>query len=176
MVRSHEKEWRGTDEAMGTMSRALLVASLFGSACSDSKGATPPDGTMLSPYLSIGDTLAHDEITDLGKLGAQVIEAAKGKDSEPGVADLVQGAGRIGAQDIATARSAFKKMSAGMITWLAAHPDQRTGHMLVHCTMTFDGKGGLWVQKEGEVMNPYEGSMMLHCGDKLEWSAKLPET
>ena len=38
------------------------------------------------------------------------------------------------------------------------------------------GKGGVWVQAEGKVMNPYEGSRMLHCGDKVEWSADVPKT
>ena len=41
--------------------------------------------------------------------------------------------------------------------------------------MTFGGKGALWVQKAGKVMNPYEGSRMLHCGDKLDWDAELPK-
>ena len=157
-------------------STLALVLALTG--CKDEQAATAKaaDGTLLSPYLAIGDTLAGDELDGLDKLGAEVVKAADGKAEAHGVADLLQGAGRVGAQDIATARSAYKKMSAGMIEFLAANPDQRAGHMLVHCTMTFNGKGGLWVQREGEVLNPYEGAVMLHCGDKLEWDAPLPET
>ena len=40
--------------------------------------------------------------------------------------------------------------------------------------MAFGGKGGLWVQQEGPILNPYEGSRMLDCGDKLGWDAELP--
>jgi hypothetical protein len=164
-------------------SRRVITFGLFvtllacgGAAATDTTQAAAADGTMMSPYLAIGSKLAADEVDGLSELGAKVIEAAKGKDSEAGVAEIVQGAGRIGAKDIATARQAYKKMSDGMITWAKAHPDAQAGKMLVHCTMTFEGKGGLWVQAEGKVMNPYEGAMMLHCGDKLEWSAPLPET
>lgn len=134
------------------------------------------DGTLLTPYLSIGDTLAADELAQLSELGAKVIKAAEPKQGEPGVDAIIQGAGRIGAQDIQTSRTAFKKMSEGMIEYLAAHPDERSGLTLVHCPMTFGGKGAPWVQKEGKVMNPYEGAMMLHCGDKLGWDAELPKS
>lgn len=160
---------------MGLSSLVISVALL--AACGgEDKAQQAGDGTMLSPYLAIGDTLASDSLEQLPELGAQVIKAAEPKQGEPGVDAIIQGAGRIGAQDIQTARTAFKKMSAGMIEYLAAHPEAQAGHTIVHCTMTFGGKGGLWVQKEGKVMNPYEGAMMLHCGDKLGWSAELPAT
>jgi len=159
------------------ISLGLVLAALgCGGADATEPALATADGTMLSPYMAIGGKLAADDVTGLSDLGTQVIRAAKGMETEAGVADIVQGAGRVGAPDIATARAAFKKMSDGMITWAKAHPDAQTGKMLVHCPMTFQGKGGLWIQTEGKVMNPYEGSRMLHCGDKLEWSAALPET
>ena len=132
------------------------------------------DGTLLSPYLQIQSTLAEDKLDGLAELGAAVVTASAGKENEPGVDKIVQGAGRIAAQDIATARSAFKTMSEGMIENLKAEPSKQQGNMLVHCSMTFSGKGAAWVQKEGKVMNPYEGAMMLHCGDKLQWSDEVP--
>lgn len=151
----------------------LLATSVVG--C-DSKDAGKPanDGTLIAPYLQIQSSLAEDKLDDLAQLGAAVVTAAEGKESKPGVDKIVQGAGRIAAQDIATARSAFKTMSEGMIEYMKADADKQKGHMLVHCTMTFAGKGAAWVQKEGKVMNPYEGAMMLHCGDKLQWTDAIP--
>lgn len=134
------------------------------------------DGTMITPYLAIGETLAADRVEGLPELGAHVIEAAKTHEGKPGVDAMVQGAARVGSPDIATARLAFKKMSDGMIEYLRSSADGRAGLVIVHCTMTFDGKGGLWVQKDGKVMNPYEGAMMLHCGDELSWSDAVPPT
>lgn len=157
---------------------SLVVSLALFTACSGSedKAEQAGDGTLLTPYLAIGDVLAADKLDQLSELGAKVIAASESQQSEPGVDAIIQGAGRIGAQDIQTARTAYKKMSEGMITYLAAHPDKQAGNIIVHCTMTFGGNGGLWVQKEGKVMNPYEGAMMLHCGDKLGWDAELPKT
>jgi len=150
----------------------LLAVSSFGCDSKDEKPAA--DGTLLTPYLRIQSTLAEDKLDNLAELGAAVVSAAEGKADKPGVDKILQGAGRIAAQDIATARSAFKTMSEGMIEYVKADADKQKGNMLVHCTMTFSGKGAAWVQQEGKVMNPYEGAMMLHCGDKLQWSDEIP--
>ncbi|MCH9684553.1 MAG: hypothetical protein K0V04_24165 [Deltaproteobacteria bacterium] len=156
---------------------SLVIAAALASACGkDNPAEKTGDGTLLTPYLAIGDTLASDKLDALDKLGAQVIQAAESMQGQPGVDAMVQGAGRVGAQDIQTARSAFQKMSGGMIEYLKANPDAQSGNTIVHCPMTFGGKGGLWVQPQGKVMNPYEGAMMLHCGDKLDWTAELPQT
>jgi hypothetical protein len=157
--------------------RSRLALALFATtvlAC-DSKDDKPAtDGTLLTPYLQIQSTLAEDKLDNLAELGAAVVAASEGKTDKPGVAKIVQGAGRIAAQDIATARSAFKTMSEGMIEYAKADPAKQEGNMIVHCTMTFAGKGAAWVQKKGKVMNPYEGAMMLHCGDLLEWTDEIP--
>ncbi len=156
---------------------ALFVLAATTISC-DSNGADKPaaDGTLLTPYLQIQTTLAEDKLDNLAELGAAVVAASEGKAVKPGVDKIIQGAGRIAAQDIATARSAFKTMSEGMIEFVKADEAKQEGHMLVHCTMTFAGKGAPWIQKSGKVMNPYEGAMMLHCGDKLQWSDEIPSS
>jgi hypothetical protein len=154
--------------------RWSVLAAALGTCAGCGGQAKVDDGTVLTPYLAIGDTLAHDELEALPELGAAVIKAAESRQDDPGIQAVVQGAARVGAQDIATARTAFKKMSEGMIAYIKAKPDAQTGHMIVHCTMTFAGDGAAWVQKEGAIMNPYEGAMMLHCGDKIAWNADVP--
>ena len=114
---------------------SLVISLAFSTACGGSgedKAKQAGDGTLLTPYLAIGDTLAADKLDHLPELGAQVIAAAEGRESEPGVDAIVQGAGRVGAQDIQTARTAYKKMSDGMLQYLAAHPEQKAGHQIVH--------------------------------------------
>ncbi len=156
---------------------SLVFSGLLVGACGGgSTVAASADGTMLTPYLAIGDTLAADKLDQLSELSAQVIKAADAHQGKPGVDAIIQGAGRVGAQDIKTARVAFKKMSDGMIEFLRAAPAKQSGHTIVHCPMTFANKGALWIQKSGKIMNPYEGAMMLHCGSKLDWDAELPET
>jgi hypothetical protein len=147
------------------LSGLLMLA--FVSACT-SKPETA-DGTLLTPYLVIGETLADDELDDLAQLGAQIVTAAETGADQPGVAEMLAAVSRIGAADIATARLAYRKLSEGMIAWLAAHPEQREGLMLVHCPMAFANGGAYWVQRRGELRNPYEGAMMLRCGADIDW-------
>lgn len=152
---------------------ALALLGLSPLACSTSEQArleAASDGTLLSPYLAIGERLSGDSVDSLPELAAQVVGAAEPRAGEPGVEAMLGAAGRIASPDIATARLMYRKMSEGMIAWLAAHPEQREGLMLVHCPMTFRDEGAYWVQREGKILNPYEGAMMLHCGAKLAWT------
>jgi hypothetical protein len=151
---------------MLSASALFAIASL--GACK-SKAKPTADGTILTPYLAIGEILANDELEGVAELGAKVVEASESQAEEPGVVEILAAAGRIGAADIATARLAYRKMSEGVIAWLAAHPDQREGLQLIHCPMAFTNEGAYWVQRSGELANPYEGAMMLRCGAKVAW-------
>ncbi len=77
--------------------------------------------------------------------------------------------GRVAVPDIDTARLAFSKMSMGLISYLKQHPGERGDLEVVFCPMAFNNKGAYWVQRKGEIINPYHGMMMLHCGDKVAW-------
>jgi hypothetical protein len=150
---------------------AMFVAVCFIAGCSkQTPTVDASDGTVVTPYLAIGDTLAHDRTDGLEALRTLVVEACRARAGQPGIDAILDGAARIGPGEIAAARAAFERMSTGMIAYLQSEPDQQAGRMIVHCTMTFSGQGGTWVQAEGKIMNPYEGATMLHCGDKIPWS------
>jgi hypothetical protein len=138
--------------------------------CKPDAADSAADGTLLTPYLAIGEVLSSDRIEGIDKLGAQVVEAGQSRASEPGVAEILAAAGRVGSPDIATVRLAYRKLSEGMIAWLLANPDAREGLELVHCPMTFTNEGAYWVQRSGQLRNPYEGAMMLRCGAKIAWA------
>lgn len=144
----------------------MCITSL---GCRSKPGDVAPDGTILTPYLGIGEVLSADQLDGVAQLGAQLVIASEAHSEEPGVAEMLAAAGRIGGADISTARLAFRKMSEGMIAWLAANPEQRAGLELVHCPMAFTNEGAYWVQRSGQLENPYEGAMMLRCGAKLAW-------
>jgi hypothetical protein len=161
---------------MASSALVVSIATVLAAACGGKGEAKQADGPLLTPYLAIGDSLAADTLDRLPELGTEIVTTAESLEQEPGVDAIVKGAGSIGAQDIQAARTAYAQMSSGMIQYLEAHPDEQAGLVIVHCPMTFGGKGGLWVQKQGKIMNPYEGARMLHCGDKLAWGAALPKT
>jgi Cu(I)/Ag(I) efflux system membrane fusion protein len=154
---------------------AALAAALAGGGCKSVDPKAANDGTIVTPYLAIGDVLASDEVDHLAELSAAVIEAAQHDSETPGKDEILQGAGRVPAQDIATARTGFRTLSRGLIDYMRADTAKQSGHVIVHCPMTFNGDGAAWVQKQGDVMNPYEGAMMLHCGDVVAWDADVPK-
>ncbi len=156
--------------------RKLLISLAFVTACQGSTGDAPapkdaddgPKSELVGAYLEIQTTLARDSIDALPKLSAQVITASEGL-SGPGIDALVAGAGRTAAGDIATARAGFKKMSYGLLAHINATPALKAGHEVIFCPMAFNNEGAHWIQKQGDIINPYHGKMMLHCGDRVSW-------
>ena len=154
-----------------TVTRWLLSLTLaLAAACGSAAPAEPVAAEAMStPYLAIQETLARDSIDGLSQLSARVVTAAEPAQAAGGVAEVVAGAGRVAVPDIDTARLAFSKMSMGLITYLKQHPGERGDLEVVHCPMAFNNKGAYWVQRAGDITNPYHGMMMLHCADKVAW-------
>jgi len=159
---------------------ALIVALACGAdttanePAAASQGAKSPShesGTsaLLGSYVTVQETLADDSIDKLAELGAQIVAGAENVQDRPGIADVMVGAGRIASQDIETARVGFRKMSMGLISYLKANPSERDDLQVIHCTMAFNNKGAYWVQRAGDINNPYHGKMMLRCGEAIEW-------
>lgn len=159
------------------MLRCLIVSSAFilGGCSGEQKSPTPnkseaaKEGSLVAEYLAIQTLLADDKVDNLPQLAASVIAAADSASGD-GVDQITVGAGRTAAQDIATARSGFEKMSMGLIAYLKVHPELQSGHEVAFCPMAFNNKGAYWVQAKGELINPYHGKMMLHCGNHVPWN------
>lgn len=151
----------------------LTLTLMMGAACGSGSGTAPAPASgkeaLTVPYVAIQETLARDSIDGLSQLSARVVTAAEPVQDRTGIAEVVAGAGRVAVQDIDTARLAFSKMSMGLITFLKQNPGERADLEVVFCPMAFNNKGAHWVQRTGEVINPYHGMMMLHCGDKVPW-------
>jgi len=160
--------WYGWTVTRWLFSLTLALAAACGSGTSAEAVVTGTE-SMTTPYLTIQETLARDSIDGLSQLSARVVVAAEPGQAAGGVAELVAGAGRVAVLDIDTARLAFSKMSMGLITYLKQHPGERADLEVVHCPMAFNNKGAFWVQRAGDINNPYHGMMMLHCGDKVAW-------
>lgn len=63
------------------------------------------------------------------------------------------------AKDIKGQRNAFRELSKPMAMWASmANPE---GLNVVYCSMS----PGSWLQKDKEILNPYFGASMLHCGE-----------
>ncbi len=72
-------------------------------------------------------------------------------------------------RDIKAMRSAFSPLSQeiGVLARAFGFGDDRAIYEL-HCPMAFEGRGAVWYQDNGAVRNPYFGSSMLKCADRVE--------
>jgi len=132
---------------------------------------------MIEPYIAIANALALDSTEDIAEAADQVRSGAVTIADKPGVASILGAVDGVRAGDLAAARRAFKGMSDGMVEYMRSEPASHSGRVMVHCPMAFANKGALWVQNEGKIANPYHGSEMLRCGNKVAWNAaELPPT
>jgi membrane fusion protein, copper/silver efflux system len=71
--------------------------------------------------------------------------------------------------DLKGARNEFKPISHAVVTLATQVRSQGADSPFVHfyCPMV-PGGGGDWLQPGGELLNPYFGSEMLHCGEKVQ--------
>lgn len=73
------------------------------------------------------------------------------------------------AQDIKTVRAAFLPLSQEIGVLAKTFGFGEPGPIFeVHCPMAFQGKGAVWYQDNEQVRNPYFGSTMLKCADRVE--------
>ena len=153
-------------------SAVSLLLALLCTACGEYSDSAPPlelvsNGELapyepgafgdiaegaLKHYLIAADALAHDRFAE-----ARVALGAMAKHADDPLEPLAATA--AGASDIETLRRSFKPLSAKMLAI-----DLPQGYAVAFCPMAFDYEGGHWIQAEGEIMNPYYGSGMLHCG------------
>lgn len=135
----------------------VILALNFG--LSESLAAS--DSDVLKIYVSVQESLAADNWA-AAKSSAQelqkLIKQSKDK-SLLGVAPNLEKF--IAAKDISESRSEFKKVSEPFTSLVMKKKEK--DFEVVSCPMA----GAKWVQKKGEVANPYYGKEMLTCGEKL---------
>lgn len=126
--------------------------------------------TLVKPYLAIQKAMAGDDLP-AAKAGAKhYLEAMKSApnkgEAHAEAADLSAPAKAIAeSSDIKAARASFLDLSrevGSLVEHIGTTGD--TPLYVAHCPMAFDKKGGMWMQSEKSIANPYFGSMMQRCG------------
>ena len=99
--------------------------------------------------------------------------AATGATKQP-LTDLASAAAKLAEQMKAAPpaaldaqRAAFADMSKALITAMVADPTLQKGRFIFECPMAPAYKR--WVQTHSKLQNPYWGSKMLECGEKVAW-------
>lgn len=78
-------------------------------------------------------------------------------------------------KDITAKRKEFEMIAEAL--WNLTRTVRYDGQKLYwqYCPMAFDNRGAYWVSDKSEILNPYFGDEMLHCGsvqDSLDYSKK----
>ena len=113
---------------------------------------------LAQPYLHIQLALANDSMEGVTD-AAETIAAEAAKMGNAAKRIGTAATALAGAQDIKTARAAFGPLSNALITY-----GEEVGFddlKVAYCPMARKS----WVQANGEIRNPFYGSMMLNCGE-----------
>lgn len=70
--------------------------------------------------------------------------------------------------DVEAQRVSFEQVTANMLALVKAFDPSDETIYYQFCPMAFDFKGAYWLSNEKQVMNPYFGDKMLHCGKVAE--------
>ena len=129
--------------------------------------------TIVTEYIEIQEALAADSTEGVQSATHAIRDSAT--QLHPGQAagehaehyksipqDLLAACEKLAAaQDIGSLREAFKELSKPVSMWVTMAKPENTSVM--YCPMAKAG----WVQRGSKVANPYFGSEMLSCGEKV---------
>jgi hypothetical protein len=153
---------------------ALVVVCLASVACtrppaSDAPASTGrPDASagpalssaIIEPYLEIGTALASDSVEGVTANAGEIATAASALGAPAFKIDTAA-VQLASAGDLADARGKFGVLSEAIDSYITnqrlAAPE---GVRVAFCPMVMKP----WLQKDGELRNPYYGSQMLTCG------------
>jgi hypothetical protein len=118
---------------------------------------------VLQKYLTIQESLANDSLTGIQE-AAQAIQKSSMQltgEEKKNSKELMTASGTLTkAKTISEAREAFKKLSEPVVAYTERTKPE--GIEVIFCSMA----KAKWVQKKGDVKNPFYGKEMQTCGEK----------
>lgn len=128
---------------------------------------------VIAAYLTIQEALAADQETQVAKEAKALLSAisqlSQNKSAPRKWKDLVDDLRVSGtklkkSEDIKDQRAAFSSFTQSLIVAMKSVGTSKKVNE-VSCSMAFGGLGGTWLQKPGDIANPYFGASMLRCGE-----------
>jgi Cu(I)/Ag(I) efflux system membrane fusion protein len=142
-----------------------LVAGTLSSVAAEEKA----DGALMEPvksvydnYMAIQKELAKDSLKGVSEHASAIAKAVRGDEMKMLPMDVAKQADGVAkAEDLRTAREAFKGLSGSLVKYLADHKAGKGLYHEVYCPMA----RASWLQTEKNIKNPYMGTAMLTCGE-----------
>lgn len=131
---------------------------------------------LYAAYFQVQQGLAADEkppeaaAQALNKAATDLTEdSALPEASAKLVQEIARESEHLHHMDLDGARKGFKPISHAVVTLASQVRSEGASKPFTHffCPMVAGG-GGDWLQPGGELLNPYFGSEMLHCGEKVQ--------
>jgi Cu(I)/Ag(I) efflux system membrane fusion protein len=141
--------------------------------------------TLWEGYLSIQEALSGDDFSLAQQAVTHFQTSISSVDAKPLAEDahqvwkkehsnlvkILQSMSQ--SEDLKSIRKNFSLLSDElMVLIITFEPDGFGTIYQMHCPMVFGGKGAMWLQEDKQVKNPYLGSTMLKCADRVELISK----
>lgn len=153
---------------------AILFSGFFLTSCSaNSKDQTENEETrsvlsdqanpIIAAYLQLKDDLVETDAKKAQKSATKFIATLKDSDDES--IQIIRSAAEqiVASSDVNVQREHFETLSDELYTY-AQTEEMGVKLYRQYCPMAFQNKGAYWLSSEKEIMNPYFGDKMLHCG------------
>ena len=137
-------------------------------AVAPSKQDSSPRKVFMAPvqsvydnYIRVQGALAQDSLKGVSTAATGMAKAIQGdsmKMLSPKVAQQAETLAK--AQDLATARDAFKSLSDSLIQYLKDQEVPAGSYYVAYCPMA----KASWLQTGKTILNPCMGTSMVHCG------------
>lgn len=116
-------------------------------------------GTVFQNYLEIRTSLVHSDFKNAQRAAKNMRESFG--DERENIKEIISR--MIDAKDIDEFRTYFSTLTEEIEPLLSK--SIKSGKVYKqYCPMAFDNKGGYWFSDSKEILNPYFGEDMLHCG------------
>lgn len=138
---------------------AIVLGGVLNCVNIYAKDSSPKE--LLSGYVAIQEALVADNLVVAQtkaqelKQASLTLNAKEFKDVNVSLTSFIE------AKSIKDARKEFKKVSSVFVSWAEKNKD--ANFEIVFCPMA----SAKWVQKKGDVANPYYGKDMSSCGEKV---------
>ncbi len=147
---------------MNFLSRFWLLAMVTGLLACESNMPMP---SYLSGYLQLKDALVAGDFDLVQASASNIITAIDSLGQGGPQATIAQVAKAIaGADGIDAQRKLLPELTNAYRGLLSNADLPHPTLYYQYCPMAFDNQGGYWISDKEEIMNPYFGDQMLHCG------------
>lgn len=136
----------------------LLFAVLCTMASCTSKSNETAETSSLDHYMAIKNALVATDFELTKSAASSFLNEDMPSQLKSSVQAIVNG------NDVAAQRMAFETLSKEMYQMITTNGATENVLYKQYCPMAFNNKGAFWLSTEKEIMNPYFGDMMLHCG------------